>query len=71
MRALSFCGGENGAAGELLARAEELAARFDGVTGSQWDRTGYRSDGAAFTVESFARCLIHDPIHHLWHAGAA
>ncbi|MEM8619901.1 MAG: DinB family protein [Actinomycetota bacterium] len=55
---------------DLLGRAEELATRFDGVDGSQWDRTGYRSDGAAFTVESFARYLIHDPIHHLWDVGA-
>ncbi len=51
---------------ELVAEAEKLASRFDGVTGERWERTGYRSDGAAFTVESFARYLIHDPIHHLW-----
>ncbi len=51
---------------ELAAEAEQLASRFDGVSGEQWDRTGYRSDGAAFTVESFARYLIHDPVHHLW-----
>ncbi len=55
---------------DLAMRAEELATRFDGVTGQQWERTGYRSDGAAFTVESFARYLIHDPIHHLWDVGA-
>ncbi|MEM9514233.1 MAG: DinB family protein [Actinomycetota bacterium] len=53
-------------ASDLLMRAEELATRFDGVAGDQWQRIGYRSDGAAFTVESFARYLIHDPIHHLW-----
>lgn len=52
--------------GELIAAAEELAARFDGLSGDQWTRTGYRSDGAAFTVESFARYLLHDPEHHLW-----
>lgn len=51
---------------ELQAQAEALASRFDGVSGEQWDRTGYRSDGAAFTVDSFARYLIHDPVHHLW-----
>ncbi len=51
---------------ELRARGEDLAARFDAVTGNQWNRTGYRSDGAAFSVESFARYLIHDPVHHLW-----
>jgi len=51
---------------DLGLRAEELASRFDTVSGPAWDRTGFRSDGAAFTVESFARYLIHDPVHHLW-----
>jgi rubredoxin len=50
---------------ELVAAAEALAARFDAVAGEQWDRTGFRSDGARFTVESFARYFIHDPVHHL------
>jgi len=52
--------------GELIEWAERLASRFDAVHGDQWERTGYRSDGAAFTVDSFARYLLHDPIHHLW-----
>jgi hypothetical protein len=25
-----------------------------------------RSDGARFTVASFARYMVHDPIHHLY-----
>ena len=49
----------------IMANATRLAARFDGVSGSQWDRPGTRSDSAHFTVESFARYFIHDPIHHL------
>ena len=53
-------------AGELITSGEALAAAFDAITGNQWERTGYRSDGAAFTVESFARYLLHDPEHHLW-----
>lgn len=28
-------------------------------------RTGKRSDGARFSIESFAKYLIHDPMHHL------
>jgi hypothetical protein len=48
---------------ELLAAAETLAAAFDQV--DDWTRTGTRSDGAHFTIESFARYFIHDPIHHL------
>lgn len=42
-----------------------LADSFDSVTGGQWARTGNRSDGASFTIETFARYMIHDPIHHL------
>jgi len=51
---------------ELVAAAEALAARFDALTSEQLDRPGRRSDGAEFTVLSFARYEIHDPIHHLW-----
>ncbi len=51
---------------ELADAAEALAAAFEAVDGSQWQRPGRRSDGARFTVESFARYLIHDPVHHLW-----
>ena len=42
------------------------AGRFEGVTGDQWQRTGARSDGARFTVETFARYFVHDPVHHLY-----
>ncbi len=53
-------------AAELTRSAAMLADRFDSVTGDQWQRTGFRSDGASFTVDTFARYFIHDPIHHLW-----
>jgi hypothetical protein len=55
---------------ELMDAAEVIATRFDGVTDAQWRRTGYRGDGASFTVESFARYFVHDPVHHLWDVGA-
>ncbi len=45
--------------------ADTLADRFAAVSGGQWLRPGRRSDGASFTVETFARYFIHDPIHHL------
>ncbi len=51
---------------ELVLAADELADRFDAVSASEWSRLGMRSDGAAFTVESFGKYLLHDPIHHLW-----
>ncbi|WP_083976132.1 DinB family protein [Kitasatospora azatica] len=51
---------------ELAAAAELVAAAFEQVTGDQWQRTGDRSDGARFTVASFAQYFIHDPVHHLF-----
>jgi hypothetical protein len=52
-------------ADELQFAASKLADAFDVVTGPQWRRTGRRDDGATFTVESFGRYLLHDPVHHL------
>ncbi len=57
-------------ANELQEAGIMLADRFDSVTGEQWSRTGFRSDGSAFTVESIAKYLMHDPVHHLWDVGA-
>ena len=56
--------------GELQEAAEALARSFESVTDAQWSRTGTRSDGAVFTVESFARYFIHDPVHHRHDVGA-
>jgi hypothetical protein len=50
---------------ELDEAAQRLAAAFERVSGHQWRRTGRRSDGAVFTVDTFARYMIHDPIHHI------
>jgi hypothetical protein len=50
---------------ELSAAAEQLASRFEQVEGEAWLRPGRRGDGSVFTVESFARYFVHDPIHHL------
>jgi hypothetical protein len=52
-------------AAELETAAGMLAATFDAIAGALWERTGLRSDGAHFTVETFGRYMIHDPIHHL------
>ena len=51
---------------QLTIAANQLAERFESVSGAQWSRIGLRSDGAAFTIESFGKYLLHDPIHHLW-----
>lgn len=51
---------------ELRHAADVIAARFDQLSPGQWQRTGSRGDGAHFTVESFARYLLHDDVHHLY-----
>jgi hypothetical protein len=51
---------------ELDAAARVLGDHFDSISGEEWDRTGTRGDGAHFTLESFARYLVHDPVHHLY-----
>lgn len=50
---------------ELLAASETVARAFESVADDELGRTGFRSDGSAFTVESLARYFAHDPIHHL------
>jgi DinB superfamily len=44
----------------------QLAASFEGVPDEAWSRPGRRSDGSVFTVDTLARYLLHDPVHHLW-----
>jgi hypothetical protein len=53
-------------AGELAGAADSLAAAFASVEGQAWERRGTRGDGARFTVETFGRYMIHDPVHHLY-----
>ncbi len=50
---------------ELLAAGEACAARWEQVGDDDWQRTGDRSDGSSFTIETFARYFLHDPVHHL------
>jgi hypothetical protein len=56
--------------GELLAAAEQTASLLDALAPTQLDNGGLRSDGARFTVASFTRYLLHDPVHHLHDVGA-
>ncbi len=51
---------------ELTQAGEVAAAAFDAVGDDEWDRRGVRSDGAEFTVATFARYFLHDLTHHLW-----
>lgn len=50
---------------DLAVNAGKFADLLDKVRGDQWERTGMRSDGSAFTVGTFAVYLLHDPVHHL------
>jgi hypothetical protein len=51
---------------ELVEAARSVAAAFDAVPDTDWERTGLRSDGSAFTVETLGRYFVHDPEHHLF-----
>ncbi|WP_457966009.1 DinB family protein [Arthrobacter sp. D1-29] len=50
---------------ELASRGERIAGAFAAVDKSQWHRTGTRSNGAAFTMVTFAQYFLHDGVHHL------
>lgn len=52
-------------AADLRRAADAVAAGFAAVTGEQWQRTGRRSNGSVFTVQTLARYFVHDPVHHL------
>ena len=51
---------------ELDGAAEAVASQLDRVVGPAWQRTGRRSDGASFEVQTIARYMVHDTVHHLW-----
>jgi hypothetical protein len=51
---------------ELSDAARSVAAAFDAVADDAWGRTGLRSDGSQFTVETLGRYFVHDPEHHLY-----
>jgi len=55
---------------ELSEAGLSLATRFESVNRDQWRRRGFRSDGSVFTVDSIAKYLMHDPVHHLWDVSA-
>ncbi len=60
---------------QVIAQIETAAGAsadlFAGVRKEQWPRTGRRSNGSVFTVESLGRYFVHDIVHHLSDVGAA
>ena len=57
-------------ADELEEAGTRIADALEDLTPEQWQRRGRRSDGASFTVESFARYYLHDLVHHRHDVGA-
>jgi hypothetical protein len=53
------------AVAELTDAGEVLAVRLERVSDHAWERTGRRSDGAAFTLDTISRYMVHDVIHHV------
>jgi hypothetical protein len=51
---------------ELRDESDRLLADFGTVAGEEWQRPGRRSDGTLFTLDSLARYLSHDAVHHAW-----
>lgn len=49
---------------DLRAAADRIAAAFVAVPPERRGRTGRRSDGAAFTVDTLGRYFVHDLVHH-------
>ena len=50
---------------ELAVAAGAFAGLLDKVKDTSWDRPGLRSNGSRFTIASFAKYALHDPVHHL------
>jgi hypothetical protein len=50
---------------ELSAAADDVADAFRRVPADAWQRTGVRSNGSVFTVDSLGRYFVHDVVHHL------
>jgi hypothetical protein len=54
---------------ELVEAARGGAELLAGVREDQWQRSGRRTDGHRFTVESLGRYWLHDVEHHLHDVG--
>jgi hypothetical protein len=52
-------------ADELSVEGDRLARDLDDVRPDEWQRCGRRSNGSVFTIDTLARYLLHDVVHHL------
>ena len=56
-------------AAELADAADAAGQRYTDLAEDQWSRTGRRSDGSVFTVDTIARYHLHDVVHHAYDVG--
>ena len=54
---------------QLAIEAERAASVFAAAAGEQWQRTGRRSNGSVFTLETLGLYYVHDVEHHLHDVG--
>jgi hypothetical protein len=52
-------------ADELAVEADRIATDFADVREDEWDRSGRRSNGSEFTIDTLARYFLHDVVHHV------
>jgi hypothetical protein len=50
---------------ELAAAADAAASAFEAVGPGDWQRTGRRTNGSRFTIETLGQYFLHDVTHHL------
>jgi hypothetical protein len=50
---------------ELSAAAQAAVASFGEVGDGNWQRTGRRTNGSIFTIETLGQYFLHDLTHHL------
>ncbi|WGW12117.1 DinB family protein [Saxibacter everestensis] len=53
-------------AGQIAVHGAAVSERLRSMRPEDWNCTGSRSNGSLFTVDSLARYLLHDLIHHEW-----
>ncbi|MDP9116074.1 MAG: DinB family protein [Actinomycetota bacterium] len=54
---------------ELGSAGGQIAACFEAIGADQWARSGRRSNGSIFTVDTLGRYFSHDLVHHLHDIG--
>lgn len=56
----------NDVADSLRTRADDIFLDVENLTTEEFQRTGLRSDGHVFTIESLLQYFFHELAHHWW-----